>query len=159
MKNAVFWDVKTQFVPHMRHITSLLQIPAGQCYVRFEVHTAATMKNAVLWDMTTPCFSCKVRLIGGTYHLYLQKWNISPPSSEDEVICSSETSLLTRTARRHHTRGDNFLLFQYLFPEQILFYIGSASVLLPYLSFFLSGPPDLNDKSSFPCTWTLQCSA
>jgi hypothetical protein len=29
MKNAVFWDVKAQFVPHRRHITSPLQRPAG----------------------------------------------------------------------------------------------------------------------------------
>jgi hypothetical protein len=27
MKNAVFWDIKTQFVPHRRHITSPLQSP------------------------------------------------------------------------------------------------------------------------------------
>jgi hypothetical protein len=25
MKNAVFWDIKTQFVIHRRHITSTLQ--------------------------------------------------------------------------------------------------------------------------------------
>jgi hypothetical protein len=29
MKNAVFWDIKTQFVLHRRHITSPLQSPAG----------------------------------------------------------------------------------------------------------------------------------
>jgi hypothetical protein len=29
MKNAVFWDIKPQFVPHRRHITSPLQIPAS----------------------------------------------------------------------------------------------------------------------------------
>jgi hypothetical protein len=29
IKNAAFWDIKTQFVPHRRHIISLLQIPAG----------------------------------------------------------------------------------------------------------------------------------
>jgi hypothetical protein len=28
-KNAVFWDINPQFVPHRRHITSPLQIPAG----------------------------------------------------------------------------------------------------------------------------------
>jgi hypothetical protein len=28
-KNVVFWDIKTQFIPHMRHITSPLQSPAG----------------------------------------------------------------------------------------------------------------------------------
>jgi hypothetical protein len=37
MKNAVFWDIETQFVPHRRHITSPLQGPADYCYVRFEV--------------------------------------------------------------------------------------------------------------------------
>jgi Fe-S cluster assembly ATPase SufC len=29
MKNAILWDIKTQFVLHRRHITSLLQSPAG----------------------------------------------------------------------------------------------------------------------------------
>jgi hypothetical protein len=29
MKNAVFGDIKTQFVPHLRHITSLLQRTAS----------------------------------------------------------------------------------------------------------------------------------
>jgi hypothetical protein len=29
MKNVIFWDIKTQFVPHRRHITSPLQSPAG----------------------------------------------------------------------------------------------------------------------------------
>jgi hypothetical protein len=51
MKNAVFWDIKTHFVPHRRHITSLLHNPASSCYVRFEVFTAVTMKNAVFWDI------------------------------------------------------------------------------------------------------------
>jgi hypothetical protein len=29
MKNGVFWDIKTQFVLHRRHITSPLQSPAS----------------------------------------------------------------------------------------------------------------------------------
>jgi hypothetical protein len=29
MKNPVFWDIKTQLVPHRKHIMSLLQSPAG----------------------------------------------------------------------------------------------------------------------------------
>jgi hypothetical protein len=29
MKNAVFWDIKTQFVHHRRHIISPLQSPTG----------------------------------------------------------------------------------------------------------------------------------
>jgi hypothetical protein len=29
IKNAVFWDIKTQFVLHRRHITSPLQSPAS----------------------------------------------------------------------------------------------------------------------------------
>jgi hypothetical protein len=51
MKNAVSWDIKTQFIAHRRHITSPLHSPAGKCYVRFEVFTAVTMKNVVLWDI------------------------------------------------------------------------------------------------------------
>jgi hypothetical protein len=53
MKNAVLWDIKPQYVPHRRHITSLLQSPASSCYVRFEVFTAVTMKNVVFWDIKT----------------------------------------------------------------------------------------------------------
>jgi hypothetical protein len=29
MKNVVFWDIKTQFVLHRRHLMSLLQRPAS----------------------------------------------------------------------------------------------------------------------------------
>jgi hypothetical protein len=53
MKNAVFWDIKTPFVLHRRHITSPLQSPVSYCYVRFDVFTAATMKNVVFWDIKT----------------------------------------------------------------------------------------------------------
>jgi hypothetical protein len=28
-KNSLFWDMKTQFVPHRKHIASPLQSPAG----------------------------------------------------------------------------------------------------------------------------------
>jgi hypothetical protein len=51
MKNVVFWDIKTQFLLHRRHITSPLQSPAGKCYVRFEVFTAVTLKNVVFRDI------------------------------------------------------------------------------------------------------------
>jgi hypothetical protein len=71
MKNVVFWDIKTHFVPHRRHIKSPLQSPASSCYVRFEVFTAVTMKNAVFWDIT-PCDSCKNRGFRGTYPLHRQ---------------------------------------------------------------------------------------
>jgi hypothetical protein len=53
MKNVVFWDIKTQFVLHRRHIIPLLQRPAGYFYVRFEVFMAVTMKNVVFWDIKT----------------------------------------------------------------------------------------------------------
>jgi hypothetical protein len=52
MRNAVFWDIKTKFVPQRKDITSPLQIPAD-CCGRFEVFTAMTMKNAVFWDIKT----------------------------------------------------------------------------------------------------------
>jgi hypothetical protein len=39
--------------------------------VRFEVFTAVTMKNTVVWDVV-PCTSCVNRLFGGTYRLHLQ---------------------------------------------------------------------------------------
>jgi hypothetical protein len=53
MKNVVFWDIKTQFVLHRRHITSPLQRSASYCFVRFEVFTAVSLKNAVFWDIKT----------------------------------------------------------------------------------------------------------
>jgi hypothetical protein len=58
MKNAVFWDIRTPFVTHRKHITSPLQSSAGYCYVRFEVFTVVIMKNAVFWDIVT-CGSYK----------------------------------------------------------------------------------------------------
>jgi hypothetical protein len=53
MENAVFWDIKTQFIPHRRLIKSPLQSPARKCSVRFEVFMAVTMKNAVFWAIKT----------------------------------------------------------------------------------------------------------
>jgi hypothetical protein len=29
MKNVIFWDIKTQFITHRKHIKSPLQSPAG----------------------------------------------------------------------------------------------------------------------------------
>jgi hypothetical protein len=54
MKIVVFWDIKTQFIPQRKHITYPLHSPASSLYVRFEVFTAVTLKNAVFWDVT-PC--------------------------------------------------------------------------------------------------------
>jgi hypothetical protein len=65
MKSAVFLDLKIQFVLHRRHITSPLQCPAGQCHVRFEVSTVASLKIAVSWDVAT-CGSCTNQSFGGT---------------------------------------------------------------------------------------------
>jgi hypothetical protein len=53
MKNAVFWDIKTQFIPDRKHITSLQQSPAGLCYIRSEVFAAVTMNNIVFWHIKT----------------------------------------------------------------------------------------------------------
>jgi hypothetical protein len=65
MKNAVFWDIKIQFVLHRRHITSPLQSPFG------EVCKAVIMKNAVVWNIM-PCDSFKNRRFRGTYRLHHQ---------------------------------------------------------------------------------------
>jgi hypothetical protein len=58
MRNAIFWDIKPQFVLHRRHLTSPLQKTASESYVRFEVFTAVTVNNTVFWDVT-PCGCCK----------------------------------------------------------------------------------------------------
>jgi hypothetical protein len=49
MRNVVFWNIKTHFVPHRRNIISKLLSPAGYCYARFEIFTEVTIKNAVFW--------------------------------------------------------------------------------------------------------------
>jgi hypothetical protein len=69
MTNAVFLDIKTQFVPHKRHITCPLQIPAGYGYVRFEVFTAVTIKSGVFCDVTQ-CGSYKNRRFAGNYCIH-----------------------------------------------------------------------------------------
>jgi hypothetical protein len=53
MKNTVFWDINTQFVPHRKPNTSPIQSRADKCYVISEVFTALTTKNAVFWDIIT----------------------------------------------------------------------------------------------------------
>jgi hypothetical protein len=47
------------------HTTPSYLIKVNLNVVRFEVFTAVTMKNDVLWDVT-PCGSCKNRRFGGT---------------------------------------------------------------------------------------------
>jgi hypothetical protein len=70
MKNVVFYDIKTQFMPHRKHITSPLQSPASYFYVRFEVVTAVTIKNAVFWDVRTCGYCWNIRF-GLTSCLFL----------------------------------------------------------------------------------------
>jgi hypothetical protein len=77
MNSVVFWDIKTQIVPHRRHITSPLQRQAGQCYVRFEVFTAVTMKNAVFWD---------VNAVWLLLELMFRK-NVSPQFTRRNCLC------------------------------------------------------------------------
>jgi hypothetical protein len=71
MKNVVFWDIKTQFVPHRKYIKFPLQSPAGYCRVGSEVFTELTIENAAVWDIM-PCGSCKNRRFEGRYLLQRQ---------------------------------------------------------------------------------------
>jgi hypothetical protein len=66
MKNAVFWYMKTQFIPHRKHITSSLQSPVCKCYVRFEVFTEATLKNSVFWDIKAQFIPHRKHIISAT---------------------------------------------------------------------------------------------
>jgi hypothetical protein len=54
------------------------------------------MKNAVSWNMM-PYGSCKNQCFGGSYRLRIQ----GEMTLSMEVICSSETLVLTRAARRN----------------------------------------------------------
>jgi hypothetical protein len=60
-------------------------------YVRFEVYTAVTMKNAVFWDVAAVCS----HLLNAGSSLA----DFSPLKME--AIRSSETSVHTRSTRRH----------------------------------------------------------
>jgi hypothetical protein len=53
MKNAVFWDIESQFVPHRTHYVSTT-VPSRLMLYKIEVFTAVTMKNAVFYDIKTP---------------------------------------------------------------------------------------------------------
>jgi hypothetical protein len=48
MKNSVFWDINTQFLPHRRHVTSLLQNPACFHGCNYEEYLLLGYKNPVL---------------------------------------------------------------------------------------------------------------
>jgi hypothetical protein len=52
MKDAVFWDIKTQFVPRRKHYISATESSWLMLY-KFEVFTAVTMKDAVFWNIKT----------------------------------------------------------------------------------------------------------
>jgi hypothetical protein len=58
-------------------------------FVRFDVFTAVTMKNAVFWDVT-PCRYCVNRRFGGTYRLHL------PGIKIRDSVCSHLLTLVPR---------------------------------------------------------------
>jgi predicted transposase YdaD len=67
MKNAVFWDIETHFLPHRKHMTFPLQCPADYIYVRYEDFTSVTMKNVVFLDKKTPvCTSQETYYVSAT---------------------------------------------------------------------------------------------
>jgi hypothetical protein len=88
MKDAVFWDLRTHFVPHSA-----------------EVFTAVTTNNAVYWDMR-PCGSYKNRVLLRSVLRLLTITNVVPSSPIVLILMleatrSSETLDLTRATRRH----------------------------------------------------------
>jgi hypothetical protein len=100
MKNDIFWDTKTEFAPHKKHVSTA----EPSRLMRFEVSKAVSMNNAIFCDVT-PCGSCK----------NVFQRNVLPPSSwweliflpclifhqMMEAIYSSETSVLTRPTLRY----------------------------------------------------------
>jgi hypothetical protein len=52
MMNTIFWDKNVVHTSQETHYVSATE-PSRLCYVRFEVFTAVTMKNAAFWDIKT----------------------------------------------------------------------------------------------------------
>jgi hypothetical protein len=100
-------------------------------YVRVEVFTAVTMKNAVFWHVA-PCRFCVNRHFGGTYSLHLQPPTHAGSSPADfstlkmEAIHSSETSVYTRPAGRHISEEGIQHIF---YPRVDLLYVYHQEVL------------------------------
>jgi hypothetical protein len=93
--------------------------PFSRCNI--EVFTAATIKNAVFWDVT-PCGSCKILFIRSVLQLVVTADVVSSSmilSNVMVVIRSSEMSTLSRATRRqipeggslHSNRHENFKSF------------------------------------------------
>jgi hypothetical protein len=74
MKNAIFWDVNTQFVPHRKHYVSATK-PRRLMLCRFDIFTAVTMKNAVFWDIETCSY-----LTGNTLPLHYKAQSVNATS-------------------------------------------------------------------------------
>jgi hypothetical protein len=50
MENGVFWDIKPQFVPHRRHITSATELSRFMLCKILGFH-GGIMENGVFWDI------------------------------------------------------------------------------------------------------------
>jgi hypothetical protein len=50
-KIVVYWDIKTQFIPHRRHYVSATEASRLKL-CKIELFTVVTMKNVVYWDMS-----------------------------------------------------------------------------------------------------------
>jgi hypothetical protein len=102
-------------------IHSAINLSSVTPYARSCEHNVS-LKNAVFWDVLTLCRFCVYRRFGGTYHLHLQVRKIREPVTslsmwqlpahacssladfsnlKIEAICSSETSVHTRSTQRH----------------------------------------------------------
>jgi hypothetical protein len=105
MTDAVFWDIEAKFLPHMKHITSPLQIPAGYSYVRFVDIMAVNKEKVILWNLTA-CVCCKNRRFRGTYHFHHQDDKISKLGTKLAVTSNCSTSFLPFALWRRVTQQE-----------------------------------------------------
>jgi hypothetical protein len=78
------------------------------CFVKFEVFTAVTMKNVVFWDVAL-CSSCVNRRFGATYRLHRQIRKI-PERGTNVNRCSGSHKIT-----RRHIPEDGILQIIVLF--------------------------------------------
>jgi hypothetical protein len=129
------WEVKFKFLP--TSFRSRL-LPFAECYIyiRFEVFTAVTMKNAVFWDVA-PCRSCVNRHLltlvprSRIFLPWKWRWYVLPKLRSHKIYTAPHP-------RRRYSVVCIVSFFRAFFPLSFVFYTFMFSPLIPCSARLLS---------------------